>query len=228
MDAMSESTLTATQRYVVLCLARYANHKNGRNARPTVRTLADDAAVHTETVMTALAAAEQAGLIEATARAHRRPTVWAILPEPGVRVSRTPVSGSAGQPCPASVRHLSGSTDSTTETTTSTDSSSREEKSVSPPTLTTNGRVGEEHISEIWRGLSDDERAFGDELLPKVIAGAPTSSDRDNVAAFARMAVRNKVTVDDVLSVVRDPRPAALVKNASLIVLDAKRAAVGR
>lgn len=225
MDAMHETTLTATQRYVVLCLSKYADHRTGRNARPTVRTLADDAAVHTDTVLAALANAESAGLITATAKAHRRPTVWAVLPEPGVRTTRTAVSDSGEQSCSEPVRHLSDSPESTTKTTAVTESSPREEMSVSPHTPTTNGAGGSVQTDPL-QDLPPAARTFVADLAALALVKTPTHHelcDLADLAEFGQARGYGHITARAFFEHARDKRITGMVKHAPTIFSEAAR-----
>ena len=58
--------LSATQGFIILRLMEYANWHDGRQARPGVATLADDAGVTERTVSRALRLAKDFGLIEET------------------------------------------------------------------------------------------------------------------------------------------------------------------
>jgi pyocin large subunit-like protein len=87
--AMQGTTLTGSQRMVIVTLSGYADHRTGMGARAGHRALAREAGVEKDTVGRALHLAEEFGLIVATSRRKGCPTVYTVLPD---------LSASAGHP----------------------------------------------------------------------------------------------------------------------------------
>lgn len=219
MDAMSDTALTPTQRYVVLCLARYADHKTGRNARPGLRTIATEARCKVETAQNALARAEEFGIVAAAHRAPGRATTWTVLPEPSPETGHQ-VSPQSGHGCPPTVPPLSRNGDTTTETTGLYGTPPREETPPSTHTPTTHeGGSGEKGTP------TAAAQEFAADLLRHAVAGTPTADDRRTAAQIAAY-VTATANVDWITGLTyfqhaKDKRLPGMLTHAAAILADA-------